>query len=110
MTKTFIHHPLNCEIRSIGGYYVITKEVCIPLGDRKIFYMTGYAAFDTTCCGTGGCAFANIPGFVLSWKDKINPDGCSVSAIEPVTDINIQNTIRAIIRKKEGINQVNFDL
>jgi hypothetical protein len=110
MIKNFIHQPLNCEITSIGGYYVITKEVCIPLGDRKIFYMTGYAAFNTTCCGTGGCAFANIPGFILSWKDKINSDGFSVSAIEPVTDFNIQNKIREIIRKTEGINQVNFDL
>jgi len=72
--------------------------------------MTGYAAFETTCCGTGGCAFANIPGFVLSWKDIINQDGCPVSAIEPVCDVNIQNAIREIIRKKEGINQVNFDL
>jgi len=110
MIKNFIHQPLNSEITSIGGYYVITKEVCIPLGDRIIFYMTGYAAFDTSCCGTGGCAFANIPGFILRWKEMINSDGFSVSSIEPVTDIIIQNEIREIIRKKEGINQVNFDL
>ena len=45
MTKTFIHQPLNFEIKSIGGYYVTTKEVRIPMGDRIIFYVTGYAAF-----------------------------------------------------------------
>jgi len=110
MIKYFIHQPLNFEITSIGGYYVITKEVRIPLGERDIFYMTGYAAFDNTCCGTGGCAFANVPGFISSWKDKINSDDFYVSTIEPVTDLDIQNQIREIIRKKEGINQVNFDL
>lgn len=88
----------------------MTKEVRIPLGERNVFYMTGCAAFDTTCCGTGGCAFANVPGFILSWKNKINSDDFYVSAIEPVTDFDIQNKIREIIRKKEGINQVNFDL
>ncbi|MBU1181214.1 MAG: hypothetical protein ABIJ52_06480 [Pseudomonadota bacterium] len=88
----------------------MTKEVRIPLGERNVFYMTGCAAFDTTCCGTGGCAFANVPGFILSWKNKFNSDDFYVSAIEPVTDFDIQNKIREIIRKKEGINQVNFDL
>jgi hypothetical protein len=110
MSNTFIHQPLNSEIRSIGGYYVIAKEVCIPFGDHNIFYVTGYAAFDTSCCGAGGCAFANVPGFVLSWKDKTDSCGLSVSIIEPVNDVGIQNMIREIIRKKEGINQVNFDL
>ena len=110
MIKNFIHRPLNCEIRSIGGYYVMTKEVRIPLGERNIFYMTGYAVFDTSCCGTGGCAFANVPGFILSWKNQINSDDFYISAMEPVADFDIQNRIREIIRKKEGITQVNFDL
>ncbi|MFO7667673.1 MAG: hypothetical protein R6V76_13710 [Desulfobacterales bacterium] len=110
MIKNYIHQPLNCEVTSIGGYYVITKEVRIPLGERNIFYVTGYAVLDTICCGAAGCAFVNVPGFILSWKDNINPDNFYVSTVEPVTDFDIQNEIKEIVRKKEGINQVNFDL
>lgn len=110
MAKTFVHQQLNSEIRSIGGHYVIAKEACVSFGDRNLLYVTGYAAFDTSCCGAGGCVFANIPGFVLSWKNSIDTNGFSVSTVEPVTDISTQKIIRDFIKKKEGIDQVNFDM
>lgn len=108
MRRYFIHQPLNTEITSIGGHYLFTKEVRIPFNNRDILYVTGCAVFDTTCCGAGGCAFANVPGHVLCWKEKTDSNGLFVSAVEHVTDIKIQNEIREIIRKNEGITQVNF--
>lgn len=108
MKRYFIHQSLNIEITSIGGHYLFTKEVRIPYNNRDILYVTGCAVFDTTCCGAGGCAFANVPGYVLCWKEKTDSNGLFVSAVEHVTDIKIQNEIREIIRKNEGITQVNF--
>lgn len=108
MRSSFIHQPLNTEISSIGGRYILTKEVRIPLDNRDILYVTGCALFDTTCCGAGGCAYANVPGYILCWKEKRDSNGLFVSAVEHVTDIKIQNEIREIIRKNEGITQVNF--
>jgi len=108
MKRYFIHQPLNTEITSIGGHYLFTKEVRVPYNNRDILYVTGCAVFDTTCCGAGGCNFANVPGYVLCWKEKTESNGLFVSAVEYVTDIKIKNEIREIIRKNEGITQVNF--
>ena len=108
MSRYFIHQPLNTEITSIGGHYLFTKEVRISYNNHNMLYVTGYAVFDTTCCGSGGCAFANVPGYVICWKEKSDSNGLFVSAVEPVTDIKIQNEIREIIRKNEGITQINF--
>ncbi|MDP2862763.1 MAG: hypothetical protein Q8N95_08215 [Desulfobacterales bacterium] len=108
MSRYFIHQPLNSEITSIGGHYLFTKEVRIPYSNRDILYVTGCAVFDTTCCGAGGCAFANVPGYIIGWKEKNDSNDLLVSAVEHVTDIKIQNAIREIIRKNEGITQVNF--
>ncbi len=110
MTEYFKHQPLNIEIKSIGGYYLFTKEILIHLNNRDIIYVTGCAATDTSCCGGGGCAFANVPGYILSWKKEKDPDGLFISEVERITDPNIQNEIREIIRKNEGVTQINFDL
>jgi len=108
MRSYFIHQPLHAEITSISGRYLIAKEVRIPLDNRDILYVTGCAVADTSCCGTGGCAFAHVPGYILSWKGKTDSNGLFVSEVEHVTDMKIQNNIREIIRKNEGITQVNF--
>jgi hypothetical protein len=99
---------LNTEITSIGGHYLFTKEVRVPYNNRDILYVTGCAIFDTSCCGAGGCAFANVPGYVLCWKEKTDSNGLFISAVEHVTDIKIKHEMREIIRKNEGITQVNF--
>lgn len=108
MRSYFVHQPLNTEITSIGGRYLMTKEVRISLDNRDILYVTGCAVADTSCCGAGGCAFADVPGYIMTWKDKTDSNGLFISSVEPVTGIKIQNKIREIIRKNEGIIQVNF--
>ncbi|RPH51066.1 MAG: hypothetical protein EHM85_08045 [Desulfobacteraceae bacterium] len=108
MRSYFIHQPLHAEITSISGHYLIAKEARIPFDSRDILYVTGCAVADTSCCGAGGCAFANVPGYILSWKEKIDSNGLFISEVEHVTDIKIQNQIREIIRIKEGITQINF--
>jgi hypothetical protein len=110
MKNHFIHHPLNSEVQAIGGYYVFTKEVRLLIKEREIFYVTGCAAITNSCCGTAGCAFANVPGYILSWKERKDSNGLFISSFENITDPKIQNEIREIIKKREGINQVNFDL
>jgi hypothetical protein len=110
MTGYYKHQPLNREIKSIGGYYLFTKEILIHLNRRDILYVTGCAAADTSCCGGGGCAFANVPGYILSWKTAKDPDGLYISEVEIITDPKIKNEIRERIRINEGVTQVNFDL
>lgn len=107
-SQDFIHPKLDQEITAIGGHYVLTEEIRLPFQGRQILYLIGYAAFDTTCCGAGGCRYALVPGFILDWKGIKDTDGFEVSKMEPIRDESLQDQIRQRIMKKEQIQQVNF--
>jgi hypothetical protein len=106
--QDYIHQPLNEEVTAIGGHYVLAKEVRLPFQGREILYLVGYAAFDTSCCGAGGVAYALVPGFILDWKGKRNADGLAISQVEPVHDNGVQEKLRALIEKEEMVQQVRF--
>jgi hypothetical protein len=108
LTGEVIHQPLNQEVTAIGGHYLLVKEVRLPFQGREVLYLVGHAAFETTCCGTGGCAYALVPGFILAWKTRTNGDGLAVSLVEPVDDEAVQEEIRRLILKGEMVQQVNF--
>jgi len=106
--QNFIHIELNVETVAIGGHYVFTREVRLPFDGREILYMAGYALFDTSCCGSGGCGYALIPGFIQKWKNKINTDGRPISGIEPVNDPAMQKQIERLVKTIEAVPQVLF--
>ena len=99
---------MNQEITAIGGGYVLTKEVRLPCGDKDLFCVTGYVVIDSSCCGTGGCGYALVPGFVEQWKVRENTDGLSVSQIEAIRDKEVQEKVRSLIMEKELVQQVIF--
>jgi hypothetical protein len=84
------------------------KEVQLPFQGRDVLYLVGHAAFDTTCCGVGGCAYALVPGFVLDWKGARNEDGLAVSQVESIRDKDAQRKLEQLIQKQEVIHQVRF--
>ncbi|MFN2220650.1 MAG: hypothetical protein ACK2UA_18720 [Anaerolineae bacterium] len=104
----YVHQGLNQEITAIGGHYVLVKEARLPYRGREILYLVGYAAFDTTCCGPGGCAYALVPGFVASWQSSETADGLAISQLEPIREPNVQNDIRRLIERLETVQQVIF--
>lgn len=105
----FVHPKLDEEVTAIGGHYVLTKEVRVPLHSHSFLYFTGYAVIDTSCCGVGGCIYAFVPGLILEWKYKKTLDNRPVSRIRPVRDSATQSEIRRLIKDTEKINQINFD-
>ena len=107
--KEFVHHEINQEVTAIGGHYVLTKEARIAFQGREILYMTGYAIFDTTCCGSGGCGYAIIPGFVKDWKIKQDKDGRDVTHVEPIKNPMLQKEIQAVIKKQEMVQEIRFE-
>ncbi len=104
----YIHRGLNQQITAIGGHYALVKEVRLPFHGREILYLVGHAAFDTSCCGPGGCAYALVPGFVASWHSSQTEDGLAVSQLEPINDADTQNKIRRLIERLETVQQVMF--
>jgi len=106
--QDFSHPALNEQVTAIGGSYFILKEGRLPFADGEILYLVGAAIFDTTCCGTGGCAYAQVPGFIRKWRYKTDQNGRPVSGIQPVTDLRQQKKIREMIMRRESVLQVDF--
>lgn len=106
--KEFLHPELNQQITAIGGKYILIKEERLEFAEEELLYLTGVAIFDTTCCGTGGCSYAMVPGFIRKWKFKKSDDGNPVTLVEPVADDHIRGKIRQMILKKEMVYQVDF--
>ena len=107
--KEFVHYKLDEEVRAIGGQYTLTNEFRLPFGDREVLYIIGYAIFDTSCCGSGGCGYAIVPGFIRDWKIKKSQNGQEISRVEPIKDPDIRKEIREIIKQREMVQQVQFE-
>ena len=108
MRQFYTHPPLGQEIEAIAGHYMITAEKRLPFEGREVLYATGYMAVDRSCCGTTGCGFATVAGFLLGWKTSTSDEGAPVSEVEPIRDEATQKTLRRIITETEQVHQVNF--
>ncbi len=106
--RPFPHDELNREVDAIAGHYVITAEHRVPYEGRELLYLVGYGIVDTSCCGTGGCGYALVPGFVVTWKDSVDDRGRRVSQVEPVRDEDQRREIERWIRGRELVTQVQF--
>ena len=104
----YVHPRLNESIDAIGGHYVLTKEQRITCENRSLLYLIGHAAIDTACCGTCGCSYAIVQGFVLDWKFKTTCDHQPVSLIQPIRSPEVRGNVRRLIVQKEFIYAVQF--
>ncbi len=107
--KDYIHPVLNEEIRTISGHYILSTENRLPFNDRQVLYFIGCAVVDSSCCGTGGCAYALVPGYIRQWKYKLNAVNLSVTQVEPIHDKADRQQLGLLIKEKERVQQVNFE-
>ena len=107
MTREYTH-VLNKEIRSISGWYQLFKEERILHMGKDILYLVGDGIVESSCCGSGGCRYAVVPGFIVTWKSGVNEEGQSTSELEPIRGEKLQNELRKIILEKEVVTQVQF--
>ncbi|MBW1989052.1 MAG: hypothetical protein JRI97_05840 [Deltaproteobacteria bacterium] len=107
MEADYVHLPLNQEVRSISGAYVLEKEGTLKSGDREALYAVGTGVADSTCCGFGGMRYALVPGYVVSSAYRTNQDGLSVSRVARVP-AKEREALAAAIRRKEGVFDVVF--
>ena len=107
-TTTFIHPELNRPVTAIGGSYVITGEQKISYGDGQLLTFAGHAVFDTTCCGTGGCAYTLVAGFIESYRYRKDGSGRWLSRVMPVRDDHLKKEITARVLARKETFQVQF--
>ncbi len=110
-TDRYVHRELGKTVEAIGGSYTLTKEVRLPLAEspeQEVLYVVGHALLDTTCCGFGGCGYANVQGFVVAWQVARDEEGDPVTEVQPITDRALQSRLREIILAREPVTQVDF--
>lgn len=97
----YTHLELNKEYHSISGFYILDKENFIKYRDREVFYVTGQANAESSCCGSGNWKYVLVPGYVVSWQNKKNTAGQIISQIEIIDDPEDKDKIRKIIHDIE---------
>ncbi|MEW6444200.1 MAG: hypothetical protein AB1640_24920 [bacterium] len=107
-TRLYTHTPLNQEIAAAAGHYVIQEEKRVSFKGRELLVARGYMVIDSSCCGTGGCGFAYVAGYLVGWETERNEKGEAVSEVEPVRDEKERDAVRSWIRQNEGVLQVQF--
>jgi hypothetical protein len=108
MTRPFVHPVLGEEAESVTGRYAFTRETRTVVDGRDVLVLVGYAVFDTSCCGAGGCGHALVPGFVVRWKHGAGKDGRAVSEVEPIADPAVRARIDSAVRAEFAVQQVAF--
>ncbi len=104
-----VHQPLEEEIRSIAGYYMVLEEGMLEYRGRELLYLVQAAAVETSCCGRGGMGFIMVPGYVNALKSRSNDMGLWVSDVERVEDAGEREEITGLLRARHpGFQQVNF--
>jgi len=104
----YVHQDLDREVTAIGGHYRFYKEAQLTFRGRPVFYLSGYALYDSTCCGAGGCGYALVQGFVEKWKYRNNSEGFPISRVEEIGEPDAQAEIGRLIQAKEQVQQVVF--
>ena len=108
MTRRFVHPTLNEEVRAIGGGYYFTKELRLDLDGRDVLALIGVGIIDSSCCGTGGCSYAFVPGFVDGFEIDADPEGAPVSMVEPILDGAMRKRITRQLKDAEHVMDVRF--
>jgi len=106
--KLFTHPELNASVTAIGGNYVMTDERKISHRGEHVLVFSGHAVFDTTCCGTGGCAYTLVPGFIVSYRFGKDASGRWLSRVKPIRDACLKKEISDHILAGTNTLQVQF--
>ena len=97
----------DAVIETISGHYTVEKEIRLKYKGNDVLCVIGMAVADRSCCGYSGCRYAMVPGSVLRWKYKNNPDQ-QISEVEPIVNADLQKKISEILKKEEVVTQINF--
>jgi len=109
MVTEYTHLELGKDYAAgTAGHYTPQQEIRLKYDNREVLCITGQTVIKGTCCGTGNWEYAEVPGYIINWQNKLNEAGLPVSEVEPVTDKRAQDKIRQTIERNEAIPQITF--
>ncbi|MBN1383218.1 MAG: hypothetical protein JXA41_16250 [Deltaproteobacteria bacterium] len=98
--REYVHIEPEQENRAIAGYYEVEEELLIPVNNQEVLCILGYVCWDNSCCGSGGCRYVSVPGYIVDYKKAIDKKGRPVSRVRKITKSEEQKEIKDILRKK----------
>ena len=101
-------HDIKTEVRSISGWYELEKEEVIRVDEEEVLYAVGNSVVDSSCCGTGGCRYALVAGYIRRLKTRQDKHGCWVSEVQPIAAGQNRQEIINLVKQKESVSQVQF--
>jgi hypothetical protein len=105
----FVHPELNQRVEFFGGGYLLVEEGKLNYRGKEVLYLVGIAGIEASCCGTGGCAFIKVPGYIRSWKKGQNETGRPVSEVERIEAQDQQEEIQYLLKERHpGFSQIEF--
>ncbi len=104
----YLHQAPGTEVRFIAGHYTIIEELRTAHHGRELLCIVSVAAVGSSCCGTQGCRFINVPGYVTAWKGRLSENGVPVSLVEPVESEIDRAEIREILERLFPYSQILF--
>ena len=104
----YVHRGLDREVTAIGGHYRFDREAQIAFRGQQVLYLCGYALYDTSCCGPGGCGYALVQGVVERWQYRRDPEGFPITRLAVIDDPDSQRKLGRLIQGQEAVSQVIF--
>lgn len=105
----YVHQELGKDVNAMAGYYTPMNELRLEHDGKEVLCITGLGVIESSCCGTGGCAYAIVPGYIVNWKFKENEAGLPVSEVESVADKEARREISAILQERECVGNQNVE-
>ncbi len=105
----YVHQELGKDVNALAGYYTPMNELRLEHDGKEVLCITGLGVIESSCCGTGGCAYAIVPGYIVNWKFKENEAGLPVSEVESVADKEARREISAILQERECVGNQNVE-
>ena len=109
MKMEYIHQELGKDVNALAGYYTPMNELRLEHDGKEVLCVTGLGVIESSCCGTGGCAYAIVPGYIVNWKYRVNDTGMPVSEVEPVADKGARREITAILQEGQYVHNQNVE-
>lgn len=104
----YTHQEPGQEIQPISGNSVPTEELRLQFNGREVLCINRISVVDTGCCSTGIFLDTIIPGYIVTWKARVNDAGLAVSVVEPVKDEKEKLEIIAKLKETKNITNINF--
>ena len=108
LIRDYIHAELGKEVNALSGYYVAVDEKKMPYNGREVLCFIGEYVTHGYCCGKSESSYAQVAGYILNWKSKVDALGTPISEVEPITDEKARKDLTDIIKQNEFVRIVEF--